>query len=95
MVSRKVDMKENVAESPEGGFSGTSGRQKLIQVCISARENCPESLKMLIGLAKKLYCHLDLNSSHLITPFIVKSMSSHVKGEGFNSIVMHLTASGL
>ena len=50
MVSKKVDMKIKVASSIAGGFSGTSGRQKLIHVCISAIEKGPDSRSMLHGL---------------------------------------------
>lgn len=50
MVSKKVDMNMKVASSVAGGFSGTSGKQKLIQVCISAMEKGPESRRVLHGL---------------------------------------------
>ena len=50
MVSRKVDMNIKVASSVAGGFSGTSGKQKLIHVCISAIEKGPDSRSVLHGL---------------------------------------------
>ena len=46
-------MKIKVAWSVAGAFPGTSGRQKLIQVCISAIENCPDSRKVLQGLKRQ------------------------------------------
>lgn len=50
MVSKKVDMKIKVASSVAGGFSGTSGKQKLIHVCISAIEKGPDKRSVLHGL---------------------------------------------
>ena len=43
-------MNMKVAWSVAGAFPGTSGRQKPIQVCISAIENCPDSRRVLHGL---------------------------------------------
>ena len=51
-------MKIKVASSNAGGFSGTSGRQKLIQVCISAMEKGPDNRRVLHGL-KEETCLLD------------------------------------
>ena len=53
IVSRKLETKEKFATSLEdGGFSGTSGKQNPSHVCISARENGPDSLSVLQGLKK-------------------------------------------
>ena len=38
-VSKNVDRKVKTADVPAGGFSGTSGKQNRIQLCISATEN--------------------------------------------------------
>ena len=45
-MSRKVERKVRVAESPAGTFSDTSGRQKVTQEWTSAIENDPESVRM-------------------------------------------------
>ena len=51
IVSRKLETKEKFATSLEdGGFSGTSGKQKPNQVCISASENGPDKRNVLQGL---------------------------------------------
>ena len=50
-VSKKLDTNANFATSlEEGGFSGTSGKQKPSHVCISARENGPVKRNVLHGL---------------------------------------------
>ena len=49
-LEASVDMKIKVASSNAGGFSGTSGRQKLIHVCISAMEKGPDKRSVLHGL---------------------------------------------
>ena len=56
-VSKNVEMNEKTATSPEGGFSGTSGRQKPTQLCISASENWPFSLSTFEGLKTKKSKH--------------------------------------
>ena len=50
MVSRKVDTKWNVVESPVGQRSGNSGKQKQIQECTSAWLNVPDSFSALYCL---------------------------------------------
>jgi hypothetical protein len=52
MVSKKVDIKMNVAISRAGGFSGTSGKQNPIHVCISAIEKGPDNRRVLQGLQR-------------------------------------------
>ena len=49
-VSRKVDTKWNVIQSPGGVLSGNSGRQKQTQEWTSARLKGPDSLMVFRGL---------------------------------------------
>ena len=49
-VFKNVDTKWNAAASPAGVLSGSSGRQKLTQLCISAMLKLPVSFSVLYGL---------------------------------------------
>ena len=59
-------MNVKTAVSPDGGFSGTSGKQKPTHVCISASENCPFRRSVLAGRVSSNLCVLMCNESGLI-----------------------------
>ena len=65
-VSKKVDMNVKTAVSPEGGFSGTSGKQNPTHVCISASENWPFRRSVFAGRVSSNLCVLMCNESGLI-----------------------------